>query len=87
MKQQLSSWPYSSSLPSPLLTSLHSEHYDFAESLKVNTEAGRCFCESSGSESAVSRTMKGPCRHFQLLLSCGCNCLHANGRQTIVLNE
>lgn len=30
---------------------------------------------------------QGPCRHFQLLLSCGCNCLHANGRQTIVVNE
>ena len=28
-----------------------------------------------------------PCRHFQLLSPLGCNCLHANGRQTIVLNE
>lgn len=29
----------------------------------------------------------GPRRHFQLLSPFGCNCLRANGRQTIVLNE
>ncbi len=32
--QRSSSWPHSSSLLSPLLTSLHSEHYDFAESVR-----------------------------------------------------